>query len=97
MVTVQKKMILITGCSYNRIGWAMAKDFHKRGYYVFATARTPSKTINLAELSDVEILQLDVTDSKTTAHCKEVVAKRTGGSLDVLVSNAGVVECLLDR
>lgn len=90
MATVTKKTVLITGCSADGIGWAMAKDFHQRGFYVFATARTPSKTGNLAELSDVEILELDVTVPRTIQQCKEIVAKRTGGTLDVLVNNAGV-------
>ena len=90
MATVLKKTVLITGCSTGGIGWAMAKNFHQRGFCVFATARNPSKTADLAELSDVEILELDVTVPKTIAQCKEIVAKRTGGSLDVLVNNAGV-------
>jgi len=90
MATVLKKTVLITGCSTGGIGWAMAKNFHQRGFYVFATARNPSKTADLAELSDIEILELDVTVPKTIAQCKEIVAKRTGGSLDVLVNNAGV-------
>lgn len=91
MATVLKKTVLITGCSTGGIGWAMAKNFHQRGFYVFATARNPPKTTaDLAKLSDVEILELDVTVPKTIARCKEIVAKRTGGSLDVLVNNAGV-------
>ncbi len=90
MATVLKKTVLITGCSTGGIGWAMAKNFHQRGFYVFATARNPSKTADLAELSDIEILELDVTVPKTIAQCKEIVAKRTDGSLDVLVNNAGV-------
>jgi 1-acylglycerone phosphate reductase len=90
MATVQKKTVLITGCSTGGIGWAMAKNFHQRGFYVFATARDPSKATDLAELNDIEILELDVTVPKTIARCKEIVMKRTGGSLDVLVNNAGV-------
>ena len=90
MATVQKKTVLITGCSPGGIGWSMAKTFHQRGFYVFATARNPSKSAELAELSDIEILELDVTVPKTIARCKEMVAKRTGGRLDVLVNNAGV-------
>ena len=68
----------------------MAKNFHQRGFYVFATARNPSKAADLAELSDIEILELDVTVPKTITQCKEIIAKRTGGSLNVLVNNAGV-------
>ncbi|RHZ49491.1 SDR family oxidoreductase [Aspergillus thermomutatus] len=90
MATLPKKTVLITGCSTGGIGWAMAKNFHQRGFYVFATARNPSKTADLTELSDIEILELDVTVPKTIAQCKDIVTKRTGGSLDVLVNNAGV-------
>jgi 1-acylglycerone phosphate reductase len=85
-----KKTVLITGCSTGGIGWALAKNFHQRGFYVFATARNPSKAADLAELSDIEILKLDVTDPKTIAECKEIVVKHTNGKLDVLVNNAGV-------
>ncbi|KAK5122976.1 hypothetical protein LTR85_003542 [Meristemomyces frigidus] len=90
MATVQKKTVLITGCSGGGIGWAMAKVFHLRGFYVFATARDPSKVTDLSTLSDVEILELDVTLPQTISRCKDIVAKRTGGRLDVLVNNAGV-------
>ncbi|GLI74795.1 hypothetical protein PoHVEF18_003043 [Penicillium ochrochloron] len=90
MTTVTKKSVLITGCSTGGIGWAMAKTFHQRGFHVFATARDLSRTGNLAELEGIEILELDVTILKSIAQCKEIVTKRTGGRLDVLVNNAGV-------
>jgi 1-acylglycerone phosphate reductase len=90
MATVTKKSVLITGCSTGGIGWAMAKTFHQRGFHVFATARDLSRTGNLAELEGIEILELDVTILKSIAQCKEIVTKRTGGRLDVLVNNAGV-------
>jgi 1-acylglycerone phosphate reductase len=90
MAPIQKKTVLITGCSTGGIGSAMAKIFHKRGFYVFATARDPSKAADLSELSNVEILELDVTLPQTISQCKETVTKRTGGKLDVLVNNAGV-------
>jgi 1-acylglycerone phosphate reductase len=90
MATVQKKTVLITGCSTGGIGWAMAKIFHERGFHVFATARDPSKAADLSELSNVEILELDVTVPQTISQCKDTVVKRTGGKLDVLVNNAGV-------
>lgn len=89
MATALQKTVLITGCSTG-IGWAMAKNFHQRGFYVFATARNLAKTSDLADLCDIEIVELDVTVPKTIERCKDIVAKRTGGSLDVLVNNAGV-------
>lgn len=89
MAAVQKT-VLITGCSTGGIGWAMAKVFHERGFYVFATARDPTKAADLSELSNVEVLELDVTVPQTVSQCRDTVAKRTGGRLDVLVNNAGV-------
>ncbi|KAM7210952.1 NADPH-dependent 1-acyldihydroxyacetone phosphate reductase [Rhypophila decipiens] len=91
MATVTKRTVLITGCTTGGIGWAMAKVFHARGYYVFATIRggEPSKAKGLAELEDVEILDVDVTDTETIARARDVVDKRAGGRLDVLVNNAG--------
>ncbi|MCJ1318982.1 hypothetical protein MMC15_004314 [Xylographa vitiligo] len=90
MATTPKKTVLITGCSTGGIGWAMAKIFLERGFYVFATARDPSKAADLSELSNVEILELDVTVPQTISRCKDTVTKRTGGKLDVLVNTAGV-------
>lgn len=89
MATVQQKTVLITGCSAGGIGSAMAKKFHEQGYYIFATARQPAST-DLAGLDNVDLLELDVTIQQTIDRCREVVAKRTGGRLDVLVNNAGV-------
>lgn len=90
MATVQKKTVLITGCSTGGIGWAIVKAFHERGFHVFATARDPSKAADLLHLSDVEVLKLDVTIPETISKCRDTVAKHTGGRLDVLVNNAGI-------
>ncbi|SPQ21600.1 b155a884-83ad-4558-8b15-cbe33b9ca34f [Thermothielavioides terrestris] len=88
MPVVQKKTVLITGCSAGGIGWHLANAFLKRDFYVFATARDTSKVEGLAELSNVEVLQLDVTDQDSILRCKDTVAQRTGGRLDVLINNA---------
>lgn len=67
----------------------MAKAFHKHNFHVFATLRDPSKT-DLTKLDNIEILELDVTIPETITRCKGIVAKRTGGKLDVLFNNAGI-------
>jgi len=83
------KTVLITGCSVGGIGFALAKEFHKRGLIVFATARTVSKMAGLEKLSGIHLLALDVTDEASIAAAVEAVKAQTGGKLDYLVNNSG--------
>jgi 1-acylglycerone phosphate reductase len=83
--TIQKKTVLITGCSTGSIGWALTKSFLAHDFHVFAGVRSRFKAKDLAELSNVDLVELDVTVSQTILECKELVAERTGGKLDVLV------------
>ncbi|KAI1141862.1 putative short-chain dehydrogenase/reductase [Hypoxylon sp. FL0543] len=84
-----KKTVLITGCSDGGIGAAMAKVFLEEGYHVFATLRNASKVGTLAGLSNLDILELEVTSEDSIARCAEQVRERTGGTLDILINNAG--------
>lgn len=88
-MAISKKTVLITGCSDSGIGAAMAKIFREKDYYVFATLRNTSKAGSLADLSDVEILELDVASQTSIARCAEIVHQRSDGKLDILVNNAG--------
>ena len=83
------KSVLVTGCSAGGIGSALVESFQKKGFHVFATARTTSKMQPLAALDNVTLLQLDVTSRESIEHAVEVVKKQTGGTLDVLVNNSG--------
>lgn len=83
------KSVLITGCSDGGIGSALVHVFQSRGYHVFATARTLSKMSELAELTHVTLLTLDVTQSSHIVAATESVQRETGGSLDYLINNAG--------
>ncbi|KAK9357815.1 hypothetical protein V1504DRAFT_337336 [Lipomyces starkeyi] len=58
-----KRSVLITGCSLGCIGSVVAIEFHRRGFQVFATARTVSKKAHLKEIGTT-ILVLDVTSKK---------------------------------
>ncbi|KAK9567518.1 hypothetical protein V6Z88_001864 [Aspergillus fumigatus] len=83
------KSILITGCSANSIGAALALSLAKRGHHVFATARSPAKIPSpLTTLSNVTLLQLDVTSPASVAAAVQAVQDH-GHGLDVLVNNAG--------
>lgn len=84
------KTIVVTGCSAGGIGAAVALALAKRAHRVFATARTVSKIPpELSGLSNVTVLQLDVTSASSVARAAEAVAA-SGSQLDVLFNNAGV-------
>ncbi|KAJ7139641.1 hypothetical protein C8R44DRAFT_694212 [Mycena epipterygia] len=86
---MSKKTVCITGCSAGGIGHALAKEFHARGFRVFATSRTLSSMAELAELG-IETSVLDVTKSSDIATLKNNLAEGCGGKLDVLINNAGI-------
>ena len=80
------KCILITGCS-SGIGAAMAREFHRRGHVVYATARKLEALAPLAA-EGLRTLALDVTDDATIAAALAVVQSEQG-RIDLLVNNAG--------
>ncbi|KAJ6002479.1 hypothetical protein N7451_005026 [Penicillium sp. IBT 35674x] len=84
------KSVLITGCSHGGLGAAMAKVYRAKGFQVFATIRNKAKAGSLAEIDGIEIVELEVTSVESIRQCASAVAKHTGGTLDVLVNNAGV-------
>lgn len=82
-----KESVLITGCSDGGIGSALALEFQKHGYHVFATARDISKMSRLDGLSDVTKLKLDVVSSDDIKAAVTAVEK-AGGTLNYLINNA---------
>ncbi|KAI5832306.1 NAD(P)-binding protein [Schizophyllum commune Tattone D] len=88
-MTEEKKTVLITGCTTGSIGDALAREFHARGYRVFAASRRLETMESLAE-EGIETLKLDITNDGDIKKTVNEIGKRTGGSLDILVNNAGV-------
>lgn len=82
-----QKTILITGCS-SGIGAALARECHRKGHRVYATARRREALASL-EAEGIRGLALDVNDDGSIAAALQVVAQEAG-RLDVLVNNAGV-------
>ncbi|KAH7020837.1 short-chain dehydrogenase/reductase [Microdochium trichocladiopsis] len=100
-----KKTVLITGCSAGGIGASLALEFHRRGLHVFATARSVDKMSALAS-AGITCLALDTTSAESIAAAVAQVDKAisgsgvsagggrsssTGGGLDYLINNAGIV------
>jgi len=81
-----QKTVFITGCS-SGIGAAMAKEFHQRGCFVYATARKIDALAPLAE-QDIRTLELDVNDDQSIANAFAAVTQERG-QIDVLINNAG--------
>jgi 1-acylglycerone phosphate reductase len=79
-----RKRVLITGCSKNSIGDALAQEFARRGYYVIATARSLSKIAHLKSMG-METFELDITSSESIANLRDKMTR-----IDVLINNAGI-------
>ncbi len=84
-----QRSILITGCS-SGIGLAAAIALKERGWRVFAAARRAQDVEKLNELGMTGV-QLDVTDSASIRKAVDSVFAATGGTLDALFNNAGVL------
>lgn len=81
------KTVLITGSSTG-IGRATALKFHKEGWNVVASMRTPEKEEELTTLENVLVTKLDVLDLESIDSTLEASIERFGG-IDVVVNNAG--------
>jgi len=87
IMTVQStRTIFITGAS-SGLGNATTKLFASRGWRVLATMRRPEADVEVAGLTGVELLPLDVTDP---AQIESTVAQAiAAGPVDVVFNNAG--------
>ncbi|KAI0377209.1 putative short-chain dehydrogenase/reductase [Hypomontagnella monticulosa] len=87
------KTVLITGCGPGGIGSALATEFHLRGHRVIASGLSEAL---LAHLQDrgIETVVLDVTSQDSIESATAHVSKLTGGTLDILINNAGVLHVM---
>jgi len=88
-----KKVVVITGTSTG-FGALMARTFDREGFTVIATMRevngkNAEAAGKLNELSNTEVIELDVTDDTSV---KEAITQVLGkhGKIDVLINNAAV-------
>ncbi|KAJ3886820.1 NAD-P-binding protein [Lentinula edodes] len=94
---MRQRSVLITGCSVGGIGHAFVKEFHSRGFKVFATARRPESMSELKGLEGVVLLKLDVSEIDSIRTAVDEVASLTGGKLDILMNNAAITDLDLDE
>jgi len=87
---MEEKSILITGCS-SGIGLTSALALKERGYRVFASARKENDVARL-RAQGLESLQLDVNDKNSMQKALDQVLALTGGKLDALFNNAGMLQ-----
>ncbi|MEN4759125.1 SDR family oxidoreductase [Chryseobacterium sp. C39-AII1] len=80
------KTIFITGAS-SGLGKAAAKLFQAKGWHVIATMRKPENEMELRKLSNVSLIELDVTDTDRTNKTISNILK--SHSVDVVLNNAG--------
>ncbi|RSL86307.1 hypothetical protein CEP52_015849 [Fusarium oligoseptatum] len=88
------KSIFITGCSPGGIGSALARQFHTRGHHVIASGRTTSEIDPSLSPLGITTIILDVTSSESIFSAAQRVNSETGGHLDILINNAGVIHVL---
>src|SRR5688572_27589728 len=88
------KTALITGANKG-IGFETAKQLLRKGFHVYLGSRELSngfhavETLKSAGLTNVEAVQLDVTDENSVMAAREEIGKKTA-ILDVLINNAGI-------
>ena len=88
---MDSRSVVITGSS-SGIGRAAAVRLARSGWRVFAGVRKEADAESLkAENSSITPITVDVTDESTVAAAGKVVLDETGGRLDGLVNNAGIV------
>jgi len=90
------RFALIQGASRG-IGLEMTKQLLEKGYLVMATCRDPEGSTRLSELSqrfpdELVVSRLDVTDDESIASTAARVESEFGGTLDLLVNSAGILQ-----
>ncbi|SES04883.1 SDR family oxidoreductase [Pedobacter rhizosphaerae] len=79
------KTIFITGASTG-LGKATAKLFQQNGWKVIATMRQPEQATELADLENITVLPLDVTNLEQINHTVQLAIQL---GVDVVFNNAG--------
>lgn len=88
------KTAFITGANKG-IGFETAKQLLQKGLYVYIGSRNLEnglqavEKLNAENLTNVEAIQIDVTDDNSVKNARTEIGKKTD-TLDVLINNAGI-------
>lgn len=88
------KFALVTGANKS-IGFEVVQQLAQKGMYVYLGSRNLESGIEAVDklkakgLNNVEVIQLDVTDSESVLKARKEIGKKTK-VLDILINNAGV-------
>jgi NAD(P)-dependent dehydrogenase (short-subunit alcohol dehydrogenase family) len=90
---MKKKVVLITGTN-SGFGWLAANSCAAQGHKVYATirdakGRNAAKAKILAQVENIEVLEVDVTNGESVTDAIATVIEKEG-KIDVLVNNAGL-------
>jgi 1-acylglycerone phosphate reductase len=88
-VPMEKRTVLITGCTKGGIGYSLAKEFAALGWHVYATTRRISSMEGLSSIPNITLLELDITSRESILSVHSKITSETGGKLDILYHNAG--------
>ncbi|OSS50466.1 hypothetical protein B5807_04966 [Epicoccum nigrum] len=88
-MSLAQRTVLITGCSDNSLGSALALALQKNGdLQVFAAARDTSKMTALSS-AGIKTFTLDVTSPESINSLVEEMTQSTKGRLDMLINSVG--------
>ena len=88
------KSALVTGANKS-IGFEVARQLAQKGVYVYLGSRNLENGIAAVNklkaegLSNVEAIQLDITDDESVKNARTEIGKKTQ-ALDILINNAGI-------
>jgi NAD(P)-dependent dehydrogenase (short-subunit alcohol dehydrogenase family) len=91
---IKMKTVLITGANKG-IGFETARQLAQLNYFVYLGSRDKNKgldaikNLNLAGISNVALIEIDVTDKDSIKQAKQELANKIK-VLDVLINNAGI-------
>jgi NAD(P)-dependent dehydrogenase (short-subunit alcohol dehydrogenase family) len=92
-VTQQQHLTAAVTGAGSGLGRDIALALAAKNYRVFGTALSPQEIDDLKQASDgaVSLSQCDISDEAAVRNWVREVVAQTGGGLDLLISNAGVL------